>query len=126
MFHVFDGRSGLNTFDAERAQQIAEAGFKVQRTIELPVTTVSEILDEYSPDIFPDLLSVDVEGLDLEVLASIDYKRSAPKLICVEANSVQERHSLTEFLESNEYALYFRAGANLFFLRTEFLPALRA
>lgn len=125
-YHVFGERSGLNTFDAERARRIeANGAFKVRRTLQIPVLTVNEIIDKYSPEKFPDYLSIDVEGLDYDILTTINYERSSPKVICVEGNSTQERQKMTAFLESRGYVLYFRIGANLIFLREQFVGKLR-
>jgi FkbM family methyltransferase len=125
-FHMFDDTSGINTFDPERAKMIEANGrFRVQKKIEVPVMTVPQILARHWPSGFPDFMSVDVEGLDLEILQSIDFAGPTPKLICAEANSRQHGRATAEFLESVGYTLYFRASVNMFFLRSDLLPALR-
>jgi FkbM family methyltransferase len=125
-FHMFDERSGLNTFSPEQARRIEQGGqFRVRKKIEVPTMTVTDILDTHWSGGFPDFLSLDVEGLDLDILMSIDFARAAPKLICVEANSAEIGRRMLAFLEAKNYVLFFRAAANLFFLGSEYAGALR-
>jgi FkbM family methyltransferase len=125
-FHMFDERSGLNTFSPDQVRRIETgSSFRVQRTIEVPVMTVPQILNEHWSGNFPDLLSLDVEGLDLEVLMSIEYEQSAPKLICVEANSTDLAGKIKSFLGEKNYRLVFCAAANLFFLQTRYMSCLQ-
>jgi FkbM family methyltransferase len=125
-FYMFDDRSGINTFSSQQVSLIERGtDFRVKKTIEVSVMTVSQILEKHWPNGFPDLLSLDVEGLDLEVLKSIEYDRSAPKLICVEANSAKIGAEITDFAETKGYSLFFRAAANLFLIKNEFISALR-
>jgi FkbM family methyltransferase len=116
-FHMFDATSGLNTFSAEQARAIEASGrFKVLQRREIHVVTINDILRDHCPNGFPDFLSVDVEGLDLDILRSIDYSGPGPKLICVEANSSAYRKDIVGFMASKAYRLIFRAGANLFLM----------
>lgn len=64
-----------------------------------------------------DLLSVDVEGHDLEVLRSLDFGRYHPRLIAVETQGTLfpevERSPLYEFLLSKQYCLVGWCGITL-------------
>ena len=124
-FYMFDDRSGLNTFSEDQARRIEEGTlFRVQKTIQIPVMTISEVLDKHRKGVFPDLLSLDVEGLDLQIIKSISFDKSAPKLICVEANSSEQARAMADFLKTKAYKLVFRAAENLFFLRDDLTSAL--
>jgi FkbM family methyltransferase len=126
-FFIFGDRSGINTLDESRARSLeATSRFKIQRTIDIQAVTIAQIVDQHCGGIFPDFLSLDVEGLDLSILRTIDFQKSKPKLICVEGNTKQERASYTDLLSSNGYHLYFRAAVNLFFVDGQFLPMLQA
>ncbi len=56
------------------------------------------------------LLNVDVEGIELKVLQSLDFERYQPKVIIVEAHvrSLEELASseLYDFLKRHGYTLY--------------------
>jgi FkbM family methyltransferase len=54
--------------------------------IEVPVRSLSSIIDEHAPDQPIDLLSLDVEGYEPQALAGLDLDRHAPRFICIEAN----------------------------------------
>lgn len=60
-----------------------------------------------------DFMKVDVEGLEYDVLASNDWQRYRPEVLCIEANHVQrDWHSL---LKKAGYELVFDDGLNEYF-----------
>ncbi|MEK7093181.1 MAG: FkbM family methyltransferase [Patescibacteria group bacterium] len=75
----------LSTFSKEEAGRVTRKtpalSFEVMK---IPTRTIDSVIAEYCGGAFPDFLSLDVEGLDYTVLKSIDYEKSAPKVICVE------------------------------------------
>lgn len=79
----------LNTFSREDAEGY-EAGRaflgdqRIRARIKVPLRSVNEILAEHLPQ-GVDLLSVDVEGLDLAVIKSLDLRKHRPGVICVES-----------------------------------------
>jgi len=83
-YYVFDDPA-LNTFDRELASKWAsEKSFITQKVKILPVP-LWKLLDQYvPPNVAIDLLSVDVEGLDYDVLQSNDWDRYSPEYILVE------------------------------------------
>jgi hypothetical protein len=52
--------------------------------IEVDVQPITDVLNRYLGDRAIDLLTIDVEGLDFEILASFDFTRWQPLLICAE------------------------------------------
>ncbi|WP_236096811.1 FkbM family methyltransferase [Helicobacter magdeburgensis] len=88
--------------------------------IPVPVRSLESILDEYLPQkTHIDFLSVDVEGLDLEVLKSNNWDKYRPKVVVVECwNSDLENIYHTEtysFLSSQNYKLFAKTINTLFF-----------
>ena len=83
-FEFADGAA--NTFSAEQAEKnIKEAKRKLVRKINVAVMPLREILSNSGlADKEIELMSVDVEGMDLEVLQSNDWKKFRPKLIICE------------------------------------------
>jgi FkbM family methyltransferase len=83
-FFVMSART-LNTFSAEEAHAIAKAGrAKIEKTLQLPVRHVNQVLAEQFAGAAPDFLSLDVEGLDLAILQAWDFRRWRPRVVCVE------------------------------------------
>jgi FkbM family methyltransferase len=84
IFHVFDD-AALNTFDERLVQPWVDKGYHLIRQVSVKTRPLADILDEHHPADRPiDLLSVDVEGLDAEVLASNDWSRHRPRMVCFE------------------------------------------
>jgi FkbM family methyltransferase len=101
-YYLFD-ESALNTFD-ERivGSRLAHTPYKLIGTVEVPVERLDTLLTRHLPagqEI--DFLSVDVEGLDLQVLQSNDWARFRPRCVLVEALGV----SLGDVQSSGIYGL---------------------
>ena len=82
----------FNTFSDQHANFVikssdnwlAEQQQKIVDQIDIALVPANEILAKHFPD-GVDFISIDAEGVDLQILQSIDLKRFRPKLICVEA-----------------------------------------
>lgn len=73
----------LNTFDKAVAEQAAGGGtHSIEGTLSVRVRTVQDILTEI--DGCPDFLSLDVEGLDLDIVRTVPSWPGRPKVLCVE------------------------------------------
>lgn len=88
-FHLFN-EPALNTFDAAlAAERVALPGYRLVDRINVDVRRLDEILTASLPaGQTIDFLSVDVEGLDLQVLRSNDWTRFRPKVLLVEARCI--------------------------------------
>ncbi|HAS81814.1 MAG TPA: hypothetical protein DCS43_03855 [Verrucomicrobia bacterium] len=82
-FHLFE-LSVYNTFDDDLARQFAKAS-KPIGIRRLPVQRLDTLLEKHMPEGQPiDLLSIDVEGFELNVLKSSDWQRYRPLLVALE------------------------------------------
>jgi FkbM family methyltransferase len=88
-FFVFN-ETALNTFDpALAAERDGFGDYRLERTVDLKTVTLQSLLDRHLPaDRTIDLMSIDVEGLDLQVLRSNDWDRHRPGVVLVEDGSV--------------------------------------
>ena len=85
-------------------------GAAPESIIEVPLRTLDGILQEADAPSPIDLLSIDVEGHELEVLRGFDLVRWRPRLIMLEDHvSDLERHW---YLQSSGYRLIRRVGNN--------------
>jgi FkbM family methyltransferase len=101
--HVDGPRSAL---DRDRMSPGAEAAY----VIAVPTRTLDSILEEAGAPVPIDLLSIDVEGHEVEVLSGFDFNRWQPFLILVEdhvSSLATHRH-----LKRNGYRLIRRLGHN--------------
>jgi len=127
-FYLIDKFSGRNSFDKRTAVEFCRAHpeFKITEIIKIPVLTVREVLQKCGRETFPDLLSLDAEGLDEKIILSLDLKADGPKVICVEDNYRPDNSAspLREHLAAQGYFPYYRASVNILFVRNEYRPLL--
>ncbi|MGN6475681.1 MAG: FkbM family methyltransferase [Flavipsychrobacter sp.] len=113
----------LNTFSEEEAIKLTtEYDFKIVSKTPIKVLTLDSIINQHFNGRFPDLLSIDVEGLDEAIIRSINYSKSAPTVICVETISYSEtgngvkNSTLIDFLKEQGYMLYADTYINSIFV----------
>lgn len=70
----------------------------ISRELEVPADTLSNILSEHLLKRDIDLLTIDVEGLELEVLRGLDLDKYQPKFILVEAHNRDRFEKIAKFL----------------------------
>ena len=70
-----------------------------------PTQTLTSVLDQANAPPVIDLLSLDVEGAELEVLLGIDFRRYQFKWMCIESLSISP---IEEFLRTHNYVLVAR------------------
>lgn len=125
-FYMVDKWSGRNTFDRQVAEDFVSAHpqFSITETMDVPVLTITDIVNQHCSGRFPDFLSIDVEGLDESIIRSIDFERGAPKVICAEvvagAGSARNEAGLKRYLSEKGYFSLIRCGGNTVFVRNEY------
>jgi len=124
-YYVLRDRPQLNTFSREQADRyVAEAGpGTIEKVVKMPLRAVNDILAEHFADAPPDLVSVDVEGLDLPLLQTLDFSRFRPAVLCVETlvyGTSEQRDPTIELLRGHGYEV--RAGT---FVNTIFVDERR-
>lgn len=120
--------SSMNTFDYSFLEKNNLVS-KIEREIEVPLSSMEELIEEFKLSQAIDFIDVDVEGLDFEVLQSNNWELFRPPVVMVETD-----HSLTEdlsspitkLLEDKEYKLLAKlvqnpnGSGNLIFCRKDF------
>ena len=81
--------------------------------ISVQCTTLEDLFRLYAVPKNIDFLSVDVEGHDLEVLSSLNFKNYHVKLVCVEHSMGKE--VLDQFMAERDYKLFDRTMGNSFY-----------
>jgi FkbM family methyltransferase len=120
--YVMFNEPALNTFDKELARKRQSETYKIIGCCDVPVMPLSEILEKYKSEFSAiDLLTVDVEGFDLEVLRSNDWTKFRPRLIVVESlhsNSIIEvmQSDIYNFLVDRGYAIVGKSFYSCIFL----------
>lgn len=121
----------LSTFSRETAETyVQRQGIKISEVVPLPVRPINEILEGYGPAGGFDVLSLDVEGLDEQILSAIDYDRFAPLALCVEtvdfASGEKRLAGIAEMLTSRGYFLYADTYINTIFFHQARFRKLRS
>lgn len=119
----------LNTFSEELAtRRVAEEGRMIIRTHTIRGRTLDDILSEHVPPTMEhdiDFLSVDVEGLDSEVLESSDWRRFRPKVVVAEVLGATLAEVATSdvgnILREVGYVPFAKTLNSSFFLENDFL-----
>jgi len=119
-FFIFDVQ-GLNTFSKEEAYKRNEGTYKIKEIVKVPLISINRIIEENFKTL-PDFLSIDIEGLDLQVLKTLDFQKFPVPVICAETCQYSENHvkpkdkSIENFLLSKGYFVYADTYLNTFFV----------
>ncbi len=123
-FYLFN-LTGLNTFDAVEAQNRISSGYYfITETVTVPLIKINDLISKNFKS-YPDLLSIDIEGLDLIVLQSLNFDKYPIPVICVETCSYSEchirpkDHSISDFMISKGYEMYADTYINSIFVHKE-------
>lgn len=124
-FYVMEDNT-LSSFSKEECDNMVSAGKALAEIKKIKLTTVSNILNKYLENKFPDFMSIDVEGMDYQILQSIDFEKSYPKIICAEAaeyspiGAGSRRNDLIDFLVTKGYYEYANTNLNAIMVKNEF------
>ncbi|GAA0999390.1 FkbM family methyltransferase [Subtercola frigoramans] len=126
-FHLIEG-TGLSTLVDDISTEHAEAGWVV-RDITVPVISLNSAIEEAGlseSDIH--FLSIDTEGAEDQVIASLDFTRYRPWILIIEATaplSTRQVHSTWESrVEDAGYTFQFFDGLSRFYVANERLDQL--
>ena len=119
----------LNTFSRESMEVFVQAGHPLVATRKIPVWTLADVVDKYCKGRFVDFLSLDVEGMELATLSTIDFEQSAPIVICAETisysrtNQGVKEYGVQHFLEGKGYFVFADTHINTFFVKDDLYSA---
>ncbi len=109
-FYCFN-EPALNTFDPILAQQRNTGKpYRIIKEVRVPIEPLRNILDKHLPaNQQIDFFTIDVEGLDLEVLRSNDWTRYAPSFVLVEDTEFKPERTgdsdIYKFLKDKGYEI---------------------
>ncbi len=112
----------FNTFSKEEAQKIESYGtYKIEQVLQIKLVPISHIL-AYFKSGSPNFVTLDVEGLDLEIIKTIDFKTFRPEVFCIETITYAEDKSerkiteIIDWMESKDYFVYADTFINTIFV----------
>jgi Methyltransferase FkbM domain len=89
-------------------------GERIVKTIHIQTLPLLKIFETYAMDQIVDFISIDVEGYELEVLKSNNWKRYRPYLLVIKI--IPLATDIIPFLKDEGYELVFKNSVNWFFI----------
>jgi len=100
-----------------------EQGIQPARTVQVPVLTLNQVIAQYLPQRPLHLLSIDVEGMEHQVLRGLDLHLHRPWVVVLEAVlpgcQTPAHHAWEPYLLSANYWMAYFDGVNRFYLAQE-------
>jgi FkbM family methyltransferase len=118
--HVMD-MDGLSTLSEEWSEKIAEEGMaKGMKSVTVPILGINDLLRDHAPTAEIDFASLDIEGLDLDVLQAWDFDRWRPFLFCLETviasgRGYRRNEEIAALMAQSGYTPLFDTFANTIF-----------
>lgn len=116
----------LNTFSAQEAKKKDVHPYHIIKTLQIPVFTLKQVLDEYLPiDVRIDFMTIDVEGFDYDVILSNDWTLYRPRIILIELLNTNieklETHPISQLLRAHNYRVFSKTYNTFFFITNDIL-----
>lgn len=102
--YIFED-SALNTLSKTNAESTIKSGqSKLIKKVQVKTKKLSDILEKYANRQKIDFMNIDVEGLELEVLKSNNWRKYKPQALAVE-NILSTNKKISKFLKEKGYRL---------------------
>jgi len=110
-FYCFN-EPALNSFSKEVSEKIVKERpkYKIIKEVKIEVFPLAEVFDKYLPTgTRIDFMTIDVEGLDFEVLKSNNWEKYKPEVLLVEENinvDEMDKSRIYPFLKEKGYVFF--------------------
>lgn len=121
-FYVVSGKT-LSTFCKETAERYAtHSGLKIEEILKVKVTDINSVIKQYfQPK--PNFVSLDIEGLEMEIIRNFDFGNFRPEVFCIETVVYAEKNAekdkvveVIDFMRSTGYMVYADTFINTIFV----------
>ena len=114
-FYIMTARS-LNTLVKKVADETCSAAQygsqKIEKVIKVPVMNVNTVIEKHFKT-WPNVVSIDTEGMDHRIVKAIDWKRFPIEIACVEVN--ENRDGIISTMAENGYKILCDNKLNVIF-----------
>jgi FkbM family methyltransferase len=124
--------STLNTFSKKEAESIeANRLGKILQVQKIKLLNINTIIEKYFGSIAPVFVNIDVEGLDEQILRTLDFKRFRPVIFCIETvhytpdASSGKRKEIMDLMIGNGYEPFADTYINTIFIDKQFQQVTR-
>lgn len=105
-FHVTsDAWGGMLSYTdphSDHGRQAASSGTKITQ-VDVPRTTMNELLKDHPAGGAIDAAVIDVEGAEIDLLKGFDLKRFRPRVLIIEDNQMKQSTPLTTYMQGEDY-----------------------
>lgn len=128
-FFILSG-DGLSTNDKDQAQIFCQINphIHLRQNIKVRTITVNTIIEKYMGGVSPNLISIDIEGMDMDIIKSIDLERFRPLIIVVETIEYRpfldieiKSDDVVRYMETIDYYEYAFTGINSIFIDKRYM-----
>ena len=127
-FYIFEPET-LSTVSEKQKKLYIKVGYKLKEVIIIPCVSLSSLLKQKLSNNDIDFLSVDVEGNELDVLKSNDWKIYRPKFVIVEVTQhkpvIKNTKPFDKFLKKNSYTKFSETLINAIYISDEYKKKLQ-
>ena len=123
-FYLMTPRT-LNTFSQEEAEKATAMGRSISKVVKVPLKGINELIAENFSGRCPNFISLDIEGLDFEVLKTFDFAKHRPQVFCIETLTYSETRTgkkltnIIEYMKHKNYFVYADTYINTIFVDVE-------
>lgn len=126
-FYVFDepAHNTLSKEEAEHRNKVSDS--KLKQVINIPLVNINLLIAKYFNGGKPNIISIDVEGIDFEIIKTLDFDTYKPDMICIETlkypldPSGWKMQEINEFMLSKGYVIYGDTFINTIFVHSPLL-----
>lgn len=120
-FYIMSAKS-LNTFSKKEADRLVNnEGQQIESIIKTPIVSINKIIsDNFIKKL--NFISLDIEGMDFDVLKSLDFEKYRPEIFCVETltytknGGEQKLQNIINYLKEKNYFVYADTYINTIFV----------
>jgi len=120
-FYVMSTKT-LNTFSKEEAERYQSYGKnRIEQVIPIPLVPINSVIAQHCTN-KPNFISLDVEGMDLQILKTLDLSIWRPEVFCIETLTYTENNAeakineIIDYMLANGYMLYADTYINSIFV----------
>jgi FkbM family methyltransferase len=126
-YYEIKGNPMLNTFSPDQVKMLQQGKSEdvVERVRKMPLINLNRLITEQLGKA-PDVLSTDIEGLDYDIIRSLDLSRFRPGAICAETVAMSAagvNSDITTYLLAQGYVVRGGSTVNTIYVDSKRLPA---
>lgn len=125
-FYMVSADSGRNGFNKERIEDWLKdnPSYTITEEKEIKVRTLDDIISQVG--YMPDYMSIDVEGMEYDILNAYNLKDNGPKIMTIEimTDNNEYNNKLISLIKESGYFMWLVIDENLTFVKDSFKDAI--